>query len=242
MSRQLRLAKNVVLELATQHQRLQREESERRQLVQEHELRAITARAQVRALQAQINPHFLFNTLNVLASLIHSDPRKAEVVTEDLAEIFRYALESTRNEWVKLDDELKFIKSYLEIERTRFDERLAFTFDVDGATRSRQIPPMILQPLVENAVRHGVSQKLEGGRVRIVAKSEGARISIVVEDTGAGLASHKGRSGGSGIGLMNVRERLAHVYGDAAVLRLEDIPTGGTRALLELPQRIEVHA
>jgi LytS/YehU family sensor histidine kinase len=241
MSRQIRVAKAIALELATQHQRLQREESERRQLVQEHELRAITARAQVRALQAQINPHFLFNTLNVLASLIHSNPGKAEVVTEDLAEIFRYALESTRNEWVKLDDELKFIESYLEIERTRFEERLSFVFDVDPATRSKQIPPMILQPLVENAVRHGVGQKIEGGRVRISAKSESGRLAIAIEDSGAGL-SHKGRGGGSGIGLANVRERLAHVYGDSAALRLEEIPSGGTRALLELPQRVEVHA
>ncbi len=240
MSRQLRVASRAVLELATQHERLQREDAERRQLVQQHELREITARAQMRALQAQINPHFLFNTLNVLANLIHSNPAKAEHLTEDLAEIFRYALESTRLERVRLDDELRFIESYLEIERARFENRLTYSIDIDKSLGSMRIPPMILQPLVENAVKHGISPKVEGGEVRIIARSGADRVTICIEDTGAGL-SRKSR-GGSGIGLPNVRDRLAHVYGDAAVLGLEELSTGGTRASLMLPQHEEVHA
>jgi hypothetical protein len=144
MSRQQRIARTAALQLAAHHHQLA-----------QLELKELTARAQVHALQAQINPHFLFNTLNVLASLIHSDPQKAEMVTEELADVFRYALESTRQEWVTLDDELHFLEAYLGIKKARFDERLRFSFDVDPSLRSMKIPPMILQPLVENAVKHG---------------------------------------------------------------------------------------
>ena len=240
MSRQLQLARRIALELSVQRERLEREETNRRQLVHEHELRETTARAQMRALQAQINPHFLFNTPNVLANLIHRDPAKAEHVTEDLAEIFRYALESTRVEWVRLEDELNFLKSYLEIERTRFEDRLNYEFDVGSDVRTMRIPPMILQPLVENAVRHGISPLIDGGRVRIVARAEQDGLKICVEDTGAGL-NQKGR-GGTGIGLSNVRERLAHIYGGGVVFQLEENSPQGTRVVLVLPQHREVHA
>src|SRR5262249_22406755 len=151
-----------------------------------HELRDATARAQMRALQAQINPHFLFNTLNVLANLIHSDPSKAEKVTEELADIFRYALESTRAEWVNLDDELHFIESYLEIEKARFEERLAYAFDVAPSVRSLKIPPMLVQPLVENAIKHGIAPKIEGGMVKVSAQCGSDRVAIIVEDSGIG--------------------------------------------------------
>jgi len=224
MSRELRIGRAAALELAAHHHHLTH-----------HELRELTARAQIRALQAQINPHFLFNTLNVLANLIHSNPAKAERVTEELAEIFRYALESTRMEWVKLDDELRFLESYLEIEKTRFEERLAYSFNVDGEIRSVKVPPMILQPLVENAIKHGIAPKLEGGEVRISARAESGRVLIVIEDTGLGhrVAS---RHRGSGIGLTNVRERLHHVFGDAGTLKLEEMHPNGTRAVLVLPE------
>jgi LytS/YehU family sensor histidine kinase len=189
----------------------------------------------MRALQAQINPHFLFNTLNVLASLIHSNPVKAERVTEELADIFRYALESTRVEWVKLDDELRFIEACLAIEKTRFDERLTYSLDVDASLRSLKIPPMILQPLVENAIKHGIGPKIEGGEVRIVARLESDRLEIVVEDTGAGRSS-KSRQRGAGIGLTNIQERLLRLFGDAGTLRLEERAPAGMRAVLTLPQ------
>ena len=234
MSRQLQLAKRAVLELTAQ-----------RHLLREHELRESTARAQMQALQAQINPHFLFNTLNVLSNLIHTNPAKAEHVTEDLAEVFRYALDSTRLEWVRMEDELRFLQSYLEIEQTRFENRLSFQFDIEPPLRSLRIPPMILQPLVENAVRHGISRKREGGNVRVTARCDADGVIVVVEDTGTGIANaaapdDKGARG-SGIGLANVRQRLTHVYNDLASIQLEQTPTG-TRVLLKLPQRLEVHA
>ncbi|HYR90207.1 MAG TPA: histidine kinase [Terriglobia bacterium] len=230
MSRQLRLARTAVLQLAAHHHQLS-----------QHELRELTARAQMQALQAQINPHFLFNTLNVLANLIHTNPEKAERITEELAEIFRYALESTRAEWVSLDDELRFLESYLEIEKARFEERLAYSFDVDPAVRSLKIPPMILQPLVENAVKHGISPKVEGGEVRVTARADADRLVVLVEDSGVGHQA-KSRQRGSGIGLNNVRARLEHVYGEAGTLQLQERTPAGTRVLLVLPQLVGVHS
>jgi signal transduction histidine kinase len=229
MSRHLRIARTAALQLAAHHHQLR-----------QHELRDATARAQMRALQAQINPHFLFNTLNVLASLIHSDPSKAERVTEELADIFRYALESTRAEWVNLDDEMRFIESYLAIEKARFQERLVYSLDVAPEVRSLKIPPMIVQPLVENAIKHGVGPKVEGGEIRLQARLAGAdSVVIVVEDTGGGHLSTS-RNRGTGIGLSNVRQRLHHVYGDAGALKLETISSGGTRAVLSFPQPVGV--
>jgi LytS/YehU family sensor histidine kinase len=173
----------------------------------------------------------------VLSNLIHTNPEKAERVTEQLAEIFRYALDSTRLEWVKLDDELRFLESYLEIEKARFEERLEYAFDVGEEFRGLKIPPMILQPIVENAVKHGISPKVEGGKVRISARLEAERLVLEVEDSGAGPVA-KNRHRGAGIGLRNVRERLQHVYGDSASLRLEAVGSEGTRAVLVLPQLV----
>jgi signal transduction histidine kinase len=231
MSRQLRVARTAALQLAAHHH----------QLIQ-HEMRDLTARAQMRALQAQINPHFLFNTLNVLANLIHSNPPKAERVTEELADVFRYALESTRTEWVKLDDELHFIESYLEIEKARFEERLIYSFDIDPEIRSLKIPPMILQPLVENAIKHGIGPKVEGGEVRIQARLTRHQVLLTIEDTGVGRHSTSPRQRGAGIALSNVRERLQHLYGKGGTLQLEDIDPAGTRAVLTLPQMVGVHS
>lgn len=175
----------------------------------------------------------------MLANLIHTNPDKAERITEELAEIFRYALESTRRDWVTLDDELEFLASYLEIEKARFDERLTYSFDVAPAIRSFHIPPMILQPLVENAVKHGITAKVEGGNVTISAHQEEDRLMLAIEDTGAGHQTAS-RQGGTGIGLANVRERLEHVYRGSASLRLSAGPQQGTRVELILPQLVGV--
>jgi signal transduction histidine kinase len=230
MSRQLQLARTSALQIAAQHQRLKREESERQSLVEKHELRETTALAQMRALQAQINPHFLFNTLNTLAALIDSNPEKAEHVTEDLADVFRYALESTRKERVTLDDEVKFLESYLAIEKARFAARLSYSFDVDDAARNLSIPPMILQPLVENAVRHGIGQKIEGGEVRVRARVNAGRLTLRVEDTGVGFGGERP----GGVGLTNTRDRLRHAYGDAAEFRIERLEPEGTTMVITL--------
>jgi Histidine kinase/Histidine kinase-, DNA gyrase B-, and HSP90-like ATPase len=230
MSRQLRVVRTAALQLAAHHHQLSRQE-----------LKELTVRAQMNTLQAQINPHFLFNTLNVLAGLIQSDPIKAEQVTVEFADIFRYALESTRHERVALDDELRFLQAYLEIEKARFEERLRYSFDVDPSLLQLRIPPMILQPLVENAVKHGVSQQIEGGEVRVIARFEAGNCVIVIEDTGPGRQTPS-RHRGAGVGLSNVRDRLQHTYAGAASLRLEDVSPTGTRVLLALPQAVGVQS
>jgi len=235
MSRQLRLGQTTALQLAAQYERVTREEFERRQLISQHELRELSSRAQIRALQAQIRPHFLFNTLNVLSNLIHTDPRKAEDLTEELAMVFRYTLEATRMEWVPLEDEVRFVTSYLRIEKARFEGRLSYLIDLEPQARPVRIPPMILQPLVENAVRHGIASRIEGGVVRISAKSSNGRLELVVEDSGSGLMTGENPDR-HGIGLKNVRDRLKHIYRDEAMLQLNALDQTGTRVTLTLPE------
>jgi hypothetical protein len=235
MSRQFRLGQTTALQLAAQYERVIREEFERQQLISQHELRELTSRAQIRALQAQIRPHFLFNTLNVLSNLIHTDPRKAEDLTEELATVFRYTLDATRTEWVSLEDELRFVTSYLQIEKARFEGRLGYLIDLEPQTETVRIPPMILQPVVENAVRHGIASRIEGGIVRVSAKLSAGQLVLVVEDSGSGMKTED-NSNRRGIGLKNVRDRLQHIYRDEAMLRLSALEPTGTRVMLTLPE------
>ena len=235
MSRQLRLARSAALLLATQKEWLRGQDNERRRLIEQHKLRELTARAEVRALQAQINPHFLFNTLNVLANLIQDNPQRAERVTEQLAEVFRYALESTRRERVSLEEEVRFLQAYLEIETTRFGKRLRHHWNVDATAAKVSIVPMLLQPLVENAVRHGIAPSPEGGDLWIDAKlHNGSKLVLQVEDSGVGISARSSKPG-FGVGLSNVRERLCRCYGTGAELLMEAREPIGTRATLFLP-------
>jgi signal transduction histidine kinase len=234
MSRQLRLARSAALQVAAQLEWLRGRDSEHRRLVEQHELREVTARAEVRALQAQINPHFLFNALNALANLIQESPDRAERVTEQLAEVFCYALESTRRERVSLDEEVRFLQAYLDIEQARFGERLRHHWSLDPEAAKIQIAPMLLQPLVENAVRHGIAPSLQGGDVWVSAWLTGKELVFQVEDSGVGIAADSSKSG-FGVGLNNVRERLLRCYGGSATLLLEPRKPQGTRATLSLP-------
>ena len=239
MSRHLRIARSAALEIASRYEQLDRERSERERLVEAHELREMAARAEVRALHAQINPHFLFNTLNVLSNLIHTDPKSAERLTVDLSDIFRYALESTRRDLVSFADELRFIRSYLEIERARFEDHLRFQFEIDDEALSAMIPPMMLQPLVENAIRHGIAARIGGGEVRVSARLGDGRLLVSVDDQGDGSVSATTR--GSGVGLKNLRDRLERIFGPDARLDL-DIRSRGTHAELVIPALTGVEA
>ena len=159
--------------------------------------------AQLAELQSRIRPHFLFNTLNSALALVRLDPQRAEHVLEDLAELFRVALTETGGS-VTLDEEVELAKRYLAIEQIRFGNRLAVTWDLDSSAGSARVPPLLLQPLVENAVRHGIETADDGGTIRVRTRIKGTRVVISIANSVNGLASRPGQ----GMALRNVQERL----------------------------------
>jgi len=195
----------------------------------------VTAReAQLRALQAQINPHFLFNCLNSLRHLIGTHPDRAQAVVTNLADILRYALDSDRRDLTPLSDELEVVDRYLELERMRFEERLCVERAIDPSALGVRVPPMLLQTLVDNAIKHGISELTAGGVVRLEARTDAGRLTLKVRNTGA---LKTGAPTTEGYGLRNARERLRLLYGADASLTLRDL-NGMTEALLQIP----VHA
>jgi hypothetical protein len=205
--------------------------------IREREIGKLATEAELRALRAQINPHFLFNALTTIGYLIQTAPPRALRTLLRLTTLLRGVLRS-EGEFTTLGRELEIIESYLDIERARFDERLRVFIDVPTALRNIRLPPLILQPLVENAVKHGISHKELGGDVTIRAWIEGAEgdapeLMLVVRDTGAGTTSsalQRGRE--EGVGLRNIERRLDYQYGAAAALSIES--TAGTGTLVEV--------
>jgi LytS/YehU family sensor histidine kinase len=206
-------------------------EVKQRQLIKsESEKREIEAH--LKLLQAQIEPHFLFNTLANVSSLIDNDPVLAHQLLDRLNDWLRVALVQARSEHLILGDELDMLSNYMNILEISFGSRLRWRIDADAIVRQIAFPPMLLQPLVENAVRHGIEPKLGGGEVVIRATIENGKLQISVCDSGVGLQE----SAGSGAGLANVRARLSALFGIAGKLTLENNAAGGTTATLELPQ------
>jgi len=204
----------------------------------ERALRELTTSAQLAALRAQLNPHFLFNSLNSIAQLITADPEKAEQCVERLAAIFRYMLARQQAEFVPLDDELKVAEAYLDIERARFGDHLTVEQHVDNEARPVHVPGFVLQPLVENAVRHGISQKIGGGSVTIQASLKNDNLELSVEDTGGGIIDVE-TIYERGVGLRNVRERLIRLFGEAYEPRVVSTLGRGTRITVRVPIGIE---
>jgi two-component system LytT family sensor kinase len=200
------------------------------------ELGELAATAQLAALRAQINPHFLFNSLNSIAQLIHVDPAKAEACVERLAEIFRYLLNRAEQEFVPLSEELQMTNAYLEIERARFDERLRVETSVDPHALRQLIPNLVLQPLVENAVKHGLSRKVGPGTLHIAARLDGGTLTLIVGDDGLGMSSSVlAQVFERGVGLRNLRARLERLYGPSHLPEITSSPGRGTRVELRLP-------
>jgi signal transduction histidine kinase len=205
----------------------------------ESQARELASLAQLEALRARINPHFLFNSLNSIAQLITSDPERAEACVERLAEIFRYLLQSDNRSFVTLEDELEIADAYLDIERARFGDRLSVDFVVGDGTLHRIVPTLILQPLIENAVRHGVSQKVGGGTVSIEAALDGDDLQVVIRDTGVGMPDGVQAALSAGVGLRNVHDRLVHLYGEQYAPRIASSPGKGTSIVVRVPQATE---
>lgn len=202
--------------------------------LRERQLRELAISSQLTALRAQVNPHFFFNSLNSIAQLITSDPEKAERCVERLADIYRYILGRTQAEFVSLDDELQVAEAYLEIEKARFGDDLNIEEVVEDGARDVRLPGLILQPLVENAVRHGISRKIGGGTVRIQADIEAGHLRLVVRDTGSGM-HEVATAFERGVGLRNVHDRLVNLYGPEYVPLLESRPGEGTAVTLRIP-------
>jgi signal transduction histidine kinase len=183
----------------------------------EHHLQWLASRAELKALRAQMNPHFLFNALNAIAGLIVDQPRLADETIEQLAHVLRYTLRQSENEWVRLDEEIEFVTAYLRVEQARFGERLCVEFCVDSAAASVHVPAMTIQPLVENAIKHGASTLEGAGKVGVKVALEGDLLCVEVSDNGPGFPP--GFSiGGGGHGLRNVADRIAGYYGSYAQL------------------------
>jgi two-component system LytT family sensor kinase len=196
-------------------------------------LEAQLARTELQILRSQLDPHFLFNALHVISELVHVDPSRADRMVARLGDLLRMSAALARAGDVPLRDELAFVNAYLEIQQARFGSRLRVVRDVDAATLDAAVPSLLVQPLVENAIRHGTSQRATGGQLEIVTRRVGSSLVIDVLDDGPGLPAETVPDEGIGIG--HTRARLAHLYGGRGGLELESRPGGGTRARIRLP-------
>jgi len=196
----------------------------------------LAAEAQLRLLRAQIEPHMLFNTLANLHSLVDDDPALAKALLDRLTLHLRAALAASRSEWVTLAQEFEQLGAYLEIMAVRLGPRLSFDLRLPDDLAAVLVPPMLLQPLVENAIKHGIEPKVGGGRVEVLAQRSGEReVALIVTDTGLGQAQVDADHTASHYGLNHVRERLQSVYGDAASFSLGSHAPCGTRAVVRIP-------
>jgi|GEM_PF-464545 two-component sensor histidine kinase len=201
------------------------------------ELEASLAQARLQALQAQLQPHFLFNTLNAVATLVHKDPRAADEMITNLSELLRLALDGSAQQEVTLRRELELLDRYLDIQQVRFGDRLKVERELDAAALDARVPTLILQPLVENAIKHGIEPRADRGVIGIAARREGSVLQVVVRDSGGGLASSKQPRDREGIGLANTRARLEGLYGNASRMTLRNGADGGFSVEMEMPFR-----
>ncbi len=240
------LARSLAVLLENVRFRDDRRRQQEREAARERELRLLASRAELKALRAQINPHFLFNALSVIGGLLHYQPELADETVERLAQVFRYTLRKSESEWVALGEEVEFVTAYLRVEQARFGERLRLEFDVDPGAAQVQIPAMSIQPLVENAIKHGISASDGCGTVglRVSGAPSGPQpgdaLLVEVLDSGPGFPpGFSLETAASGHGLRNVAERLRGYYGDRARLLWENGPR--TRVAFSIPQSAISH-
>ena len=211
----------------------------RQQIARQHmetaRLNEQLSKAQLNALRRQIEPHFLFNTLNAIAGLMREKKNDAAVsMIVGLSDFLRRVVEDSDRQQVALGEELEFTRKYLDIQKARFAERLKFSVDVPEELLTAQVPSLILQPMVENAVKHGIAKRVQGGAIRISARRNNGTLTLRVYNDGPALPAGWG-NGQSGIGIANVRTRLESLYGDAFALSMQDQRPSGVEATVSVP-------
>ena len=203
------------------------------------ELSASLAQARLQALKMQLHPHFLFNTLNAIATLIHKDPHVADDMIANLSNLLRLALDHSELQEVPLRKELEFLDCYLEIEQMRLGDRLRIEKKINPSVINAQVPVMILQPLAENAIRHGIEPMRNPGLVTICAEREGMFLNLTVSNSGTGVFTATPATHRPGIGLANTRARLQELYGANAQLVMQPLADSGFSVNLQMPLRFE---
>lgn len=206
--------------------------------VKASQLEAKLAQVQLQVLRMQLQPHFLFNTLHAISTLMHRDVEAADRMLVQLSDLLRLTIDKIGVHEVSLKEELDFLRSYLEIEQTRFQDRLTVSMEIDPETLDARVPNLILQPLVENSIRHGLAPRSAPGKIEVRAVRGDGTLHLTVSDDGPGILDVSHAEAKNGLGLANIRARLAQRYGDAYHLGLENRPEGGLAVTLSIPFQV----
>ncbi|GAB4094170.1 sensor histidine kinase [Flaviaesturariibacter terrae] len=205
----------------------------RKQQMETLQLETLVKELELKTIKAHINPHFIFNALNSIRALIDENPARARTAVTELSNILRSSLKAEKGETVPLNDELQIVRDYLALEHIRFEDRLQVNYSVDAETLKYEVPPMMLQTLVENAIKHGISKQVRGGLVRIASNRHEGFYELTVQNTGH---LHAGaEAGGSGFGLTSTQDRLALLYGARARFQISQITDDLVEAKVEIP-------
>lgn len=199
---------------------------------------SLAHQAQLKMLRYQLNPHFLFNTLNAISTLVlDNDPKNADRMLTRLSSFLRYSLVNEPTQKVSLDQEIQALNLYLEIEKARFQERLKLEFDIEERARDALIPSLIMQPIIENAIKYAIAPNEDGGTIKVSARLAGPRLELAIEDDGPGLSvdSTGAPTHSSGVGLANTKERLRQLYHAEQIIKVQNIEPHGLRVTLCLP-------
>jgi LytS/YehU family sensor histidine kinase len=200
------------------------------------ELQTKLAQAQLENLRLQLQPHFLFNTLNTISSVMYEDVRAADAMITQLSDMLRLTLHASRSHEIPLAEELEITRLYMELMQKRYESKLQVTYAIDESLRNSLVPQLILQPLLENSLRHGMKSGSTAMEISVAAHRENGSLILQVQDTGAGIGEAEAPGVfGRGLGLSNIRERLAQLYGDGQESSIVNRPGGGAEVTLRLP-------
>jgi len=202
---------------------------------QSMQLKSALVQSQLDVLKSQLQPHFLFNTLNSISVLTRENPESADKTIHLLSDLLRYSLKHAQQQFVSLEAELNFIKDYLAIEKVRFGDRLNIELDIDPETLQIMVPSLLLQPLVENAIKHGVTEKRGTGIIKISAQKNSQFLNLSIYDNGDGIEKQPAAEKDLGIGLQNTNMRLQSLYGSKHLFKLENNSKHGTNVQVEIP-------